>query len=764
MTTPRQTGATRFRPALLGLLSLFAAATAGCGGGNSAASGGASPGTSTAEVPKPHAPAPNQDPTKPKTKPRVKIAGDRQSDAPSEPIFMSKQTESSPFRFAEIAKEAGVDFVHFSGMTKAKHFPTANGSGVAVFDYDGDGKPDLYFATLTLIPVGSAKTGTNKLYKNLGGNKFRDVTAEAGVGFEGFCHGVIAGDLDNDGDQDLFLCNYGPNVLYLNNGDGTFKDISKSAGVHRPALVGVIEPVMAGAAPSDSLVTLDFVAGPAWKVGEATSTKVKFAAVKGTRFVVRQADPDAAHGLTFRRPELVQRLGEPEKPGAVVREIGGAASRLDVAAPPLAKGAGPAVIAEFEVVGELKDPVYFHCTVYDRAWSSSGACIDYDNDGDLDLYVSNYGAWESVEDDLFCGDTENKIRLYCSPRTVRTVRHFFFRNNGDHTFTEVYDKVILSIDPDTKQRKPRSDGHGFGVVTADLNGDGKPDIYVANDMNPNVLFLNNGDGTFEDATESGGAAYDEKGQAQSGMGVESEDVDGDGLPELFVTNFANEYNTLYQNLGKGIFTDSTPFFGMAADTMPFVGWGTSLADFDNDGWPDNFVTNGHVDDNLKEIGRDVEYVEIPLLFANKNGKRFRLATRDAGPYFDAKHVGRGAAVGDLDDDGDVDIVVNHKDGPAAVLRNDSVNKNHWVRLDLQGTKSNRDGLGAKVEVVAGDRTIYRQRKGGCSMESSNDPRLLIGVGAVEEITKLTVKWPSGAVTTMEHVKVDQPYKIVEPKS
>ena len=281
-------------------------------------------------------------------------------------------------------------------------------------------------------------------------------------------------------------------------------------------------------------------------------------------------------------------------------------------------------------------------------------------------------------------------------------------------------------------------------------------------MNPNFLYLNKGDGTFEDRTEISGAAFDEKGRAQSGMGVDAEDVNGDGRPDLFVTNFANEYNTLYENLGKGLFADTTPYFGLASDTMPFVGWGTALADFDNDGWPDNFVTNGHVDNNLREMGRLVDYEEPPLLFANQEGKRFRLATRDAGPYFDSAHVGRGAAFGDLDDDGDIDIVVNHKDGAPALLRNDSKNENRWIRLELQGTRSNRDAVGARVEVVVGDRTIHRQRKGGYSLESSNDPRLLIGVGRAEEVTRLTVRWPSGAVSTLEHLETGRTHKVVEP--
>jgi hypothetical protein len=593
------------------------------------------------------------------------IEGDRLTVV-SAPVVLTKQTESSPFRFTEVSKEWGIDFVHYSGMTEEKYFPTANGSGVAVFDYDNDGLMDLYFATATMLPLGTAEKGPNRLFKNLGGGKFKDMTEPSGLGFKGFCHGVIVGDIDNDGDQDVFLCNYGPNVLYLNQGNGTFKDISKSAGIDVPN------------------------------------------------------------------------------------------------------------------------------------WSSSGAMLDYDNDGDLDIYVSNYGRWVYSEDHHPVGDLEKKIYLYSSPRTIKTVKHIFYRNNGNLTFTDVYDKVITvekeevvgqkqEEDPKTKVKKmvdvkvrkrvphPRSDGHGFGVVAADLNNDGLVDLYVANDMNPNFLFLNRGDGTFDDVSEASGAAFDNNGMAQSGMGVDAEDVDGDGLPELIVTNFANEYNTLYMNYGKGMFYDNTAFFGLAADTMPFVKWGTALADFDNDGWPDNFVTNGHVDDNRRALGQPVDYEQIPLLFRNLEGKRFRLSTRDVGPYFDSTHVGRGAAFGDLDNDGDLDIVVNEKDRPAAVLRNDSPTKNHWIRLELQGTRSNRDAIGARIEINTGKLTkderdgklkewiIVRQRKGGVSMESSQDPRILIGVGALPLLKKISIRWPSGIVTTMEDVKVDQNYKLVEPK-
>jgi hypothetical protein len=534
------------------------------------------------------------------------------------------QDEISPFRFSEIARAAGIDFVHFSGTTEAKYFPTANGSGVALFDFDGDGKLDLYFATGTLLPLETttAPKGPNRLYKNLGDNTFRDATAAAGLGFAGYCHGIVVGDFDNDGDPDVFLCNYGANVLYENQGDGTFRDISHAAGVDRPG------------------------------------------------------------------------------------------------------------------------------------WSSGGAFLDYDNDGDLDLYVANYGEWIYPRDDAFCGNRARNVRVYCSPHSIRTVKHILYRNNGNRTFTDVTDAAGVG----------RTDGHGFGVVAADLTGDGRVDIYVANDLNPNFLFVNNGDGTFTDATEFSGAAYDEKGQAQSGMGTDAEDVDGDGLADLIVANFSGEYNTLYLNLQGVGFMDATATFGLAAATLPYISWGTALADFDNDGWPDHFAANGHIDDNRRQLGQPLDFEEPPFLFANLQGRRFRLATRDAGAYFATKHAGRGAAFGDIDNDGDIDIVVNHKDGPPALLRNDTKNDNRWIRLDLRGTRSNRDAIGARVAVSAGGRAITRQRKGGCSMESANDPRLLIGVGPAAVVDTLVIRWPSGVVTTREHLETNRAYTVVEPEA
>jgi hypothetical protein len=528
---------------------------------------------------------------------------------------------ASPFRFVDLLPGSGVAFTHVSGMTDAKQFPTANGSGVAIFDFDNDGRLDLYFATGNALPLDPARSVPNRLYRNLGGGRFQDVTEQSGLGFRGYCHGATVGDIDNDGDQDVFLCNYGGDALFLNNGDGTFVDIGQPAGVHHP----------------------------------------------GT-------------------------------------------------------------------------------------WSSSAAFLDFDQDGRLDLYVSRYGDWQWPRDDRFCGDAARKIRRYCSPKELQPARHVLYRNNGDHTFSDVTVKAGVG----------RADGHGFGVVAADLDGDGRVDLYVANDQDPNFLFLNNGAGTFRDTTYESGAGLNIEGRTSAGMGVDAEDLDGDGRPELFVTNFQEEYNTLFKNLGKGAFLDATANFGLAVDSIPWIGWGCALVDLDSDAWPDIVVANGHIDDNAQVFGQPTGYAQPPLLHQNLGGKRFRLANQGAGSYFATNHVGHGLAVGDLDDDGDFDLVISHKDGPPAILRNDSPRAGRWIRLKLIGTRSNRDAIGALVSVEAGGRTIYRQRKGGCSLMSSHDPRLLIGLGAAGGSVNVTVRWPSGAVSHVGALATDRSHEIKEP--
>jgi len=527
-----------------------------------------------------------------------------------------------PFRFVDICPDSGVDFVHVSGMTPQKLSPTANGSGVAIFDFDGDGKLDLYFATGNILPLAAEPVASNRLYKNLGGGKFRDETERSGLAFRGYCHGITVGDIDNDGDPDLFLSNYGGDALFVNNGNGTFTEVGRAAGVFRP----------------------------------------------GT-------------------------------------------------------------------------------------WSSSAAFLDYDGDGNLDLYVSRYADWEYPRDDQLCGDQERRIRRYCAPNELRSVKHTLFRNNGDRTFTDVTDKAGLG----------RSDGHGFAAVAADLDGDGKIDIYVANDRDPHFLYLNNGDGTFRDVSEDCGAAFDIDGQAQAGMGADAEDVDGDGRPELFVTNFANEYNTLYRNLGRGYFLDATANFGLVVDSIPWIGWGCALADLDNDGWPDIVVANANTDDNAESLGKPLSYAEPPLLHRNIGGRRFHLSNSGAGAYFEGSHLGHGLAVGDLDDDGDLDLVINHKDGPPAILRNDTPTVHHWIRFALVGTRGPRDAVGTRVEVEAGGRVIHRQKKSGHSLMSAHDPRILVGLGPSEVVGRVTIRWPSGTISTLEKPGVGRTHEIVEPR-
>ncbi len=429
-----------------------------------------------------------------------------------------KGTQSVPVR-RDPRQRAGSISSTSPAWTRQKHYPTAFGSGVAMFDYDGDGRLDLYFATCTTLPLSTPPRANNRLYKNNGDGTFRDATAASGLGFAGFCHGIIAGDIDNDGDPDVFLCNYGSNVLFLNHGDGTFRDISHHAGIDRPN------------------------------------------------------------------------------------------------------------------------------------WSSGGAMLDYDNDGDLDIYVANYGEWLYPRDAHHCGS--DRVPVFCSPWDVRTVKHFLYRNNGDRTFTDVTDRAGVG----------RSDGHGFGVVAADLNGDGRDRPLRRQRHEPELPLPQQGRRHIRGRhRDLGGrvrrtrAAAIEHGRRRRGLRRRRPArAVRDQLPErthrLLSKPLRLGPGADRQDSRRRSYRESSAEVGLAADSKPWVGWGCALADFDNDGWPDSFVANGHVDDNRKDLAPDHELSRAAAACiamsrpgdaaADQARRRFQLSTRDAGPYFATRHVGRG---------------------------------------------------------------------------------------------------------------------------
>lgn len=392
--------------------------------------------------------------------------------------------------------------------------------------------------------------------------------------------------------------------------------------------------------------------------------------------------------------------------------------------------------------------------VADERWATSAAFLDYDGDGLLDLYVCNYAKW-TWETNQFCGDRDRNIRVYCSPYSVEPEPDVLYHNGGDGTFEDATARAGVG---------DRA-GRAQGIVAADLNDDGLVDLYVANDLNPNFLFLNAGDGTFRDATEPSGVAYDAVGQIMSSMGVEAADVDGDGRLDLFVTNFQGERNVLYRNGGDEWFDEQSDHAGLTADSLPWVGWGTSFADFDLDGWPDVVVTNGHVDDNRSLMGQEASDASPPLCWRNAQG-RFEFLGPKAGRYFAERHPGRALIAADLDNDGDQDVVVGHQDQRPALLRNErlaapSIERPSIV-VRLVGTRSNRDAVGSTITLRSDQRTVVEQVKGGGSYLSAPDLHRVFAVDPHETGLRLEIRWPSGERSTLAGLRAGQSYVAVEP--
>ena len=536
--------------------------------------------------------------------------------------------------FTDRAAAAGIDFVHFNGMSGEYYFNEVLGSGGALFDFDNDGDLDVYLLqgqmlgpgrTLddALFPLPAGRPLTDRLYRNdlqvgasgVGMLRFTDVTAGSGLDIGNYGMGVAAGDFDNDGRTDLYRTRQGPNQLFRNNGDGTFTDV-------------------------------------------------------------------------------------------------GAASGTD-------------------------DPL----------WGVAASFVDADHDGWLDLYVGNYVDYEPGDGDRCRTATDEPS--YCAPQSYPYQPDRLYRNRGDGTFADVTAEAGVDA----------AYGPALGVVAADLNADGLVDIYVANDGEPNQLWINEGGWRFRDDALLAGVAVNAVGAAEASMGVDVGDVDGDGDGDLFMTHVSAETNTFYVNDGSGFFADRSAEAGLGAPSLPYTGFGAAWFDADNDTWLDALVVNGAVR-TIEALARDDD--PFPLhepnqLFRNLGGGRFEDISGRAGEAFTLSEVSRGAAFGDVDNDGDVDVLVTNNNGPARLLINEVGHRRHWLGLRLVGgPEAPRDMLGARVAVFpdGGGPPLWRRARADGSYASANDPRVLVGLGAAAAVERVRVIWPSGRTEEWTGVEVD----------
>ena len=387
----------------------------------------------------------------------------------------------------------------------------------------------------------------------------------------------------------------------------------------------------------------------------------------------------------------------------------------------------------------------------DPRWSTGCAFGDYDRDGDVDLYVANYVKFVPGKVPPRGSPSCSYMNLLtlCGPRPLPGEPDTLHRNEGNGTFTDVT-KAAGAVDP----------GHyGFGVVFSDLDDDGWPDIYVANDSTPNLFFHNQRNGTFSERALQSGLAVSADGREQAGMGVDVGDYDGDGRLDVIKTNFAQDYTSLYRNEGNGLFLDVSYRSGLAATLGPYLGWGVGLVDFDNDALLDVFIANGHLYPDIEKTGSST-YRQRNHLFRNAGRGRFRLVTIETGGPLLLQQSSRGAAFGDYDNDGDVDILVSVIDGRPMLLRNDS-SGGHWVTLRLEGAASNRSAIGAKVTIQAGGRSHVTEVRSGGSYISHNDTRVHFGLGSASRVDRVTVRWPNGTVETLGPAAADRFYVVRE---
>jgi hypothetical protein len=383
-------------------------------------------------------------------------------------------------------------------------------------------------------------------------------------------------------------------------------------------------------------------------------------------------------------------------------------------------------------------------------FSTSAAWVDYDRDGKLDLVVANYVQW-TEQTDLYC-TLDGAHKSYCTPESYKGTSVRLWHNVGSGKFEDATQKAGLSD----------STSKSLGIAILDYNADGWPDILIANDTQPNKLYLNKKDGTFEERGVTSGIAFSEDGVARAGMGVDAADYDRSGRPSVIISNFANQMVSLYHNEGNGLFVDEAPQSEVGRATLVTLGFGCFFFDYDNDGWPDIFVADGHIEDQIERVQKRVSYAEPAHLFHNLGGGKFQEVTAQMGQAFAAPRVARGAAYADIDNDGFLDVLVSTNAGPAFLFHNEG-GTNHSLRLKLVGTKSNRDGIGAVVRITSGSDRQSKMLRSGSSYLSQSELVLTFGLGTQTKADNVEIQWPSGQVDKLSNVNAGQTVTVEEGK-
>ena len=409
---------------------------------------------------------------------------------------------------------------------------------------------------------------------------------------------------------------------------------------------------------------------------------------------------------------------------------------------------GPNVLYQNSGKGTFID-VSMQSGVANSQWGTSCAFADVDNDGNLDLYITNYADY-AVKNDKKC--YVRGIWQYCGPRSYPPDTDIFYHNNGNGIFTDLTEKSGFLDVPAC---------HGLGVAFGDYDNDGDQDLYVANDQDPNFLFQNQGSGKFEETALLSGVSYSDMGKEEAGMGTIFGDYDNDGLLDLTVSNFQKETNTLYHNEGSGFFADVTTLAGIGEITYSYLGWGIAFFDYNNDGYKDIFVANGHVLDNITDIDRSTTYPQRNLLFRNLGDGTFEDVSNQSGSGLTLQKVSRTVALGDYDNDGDLDILVTNWNQTADLLRNEGGNLNNWIQINVVGTKSNKSGIGTRIKLVAGNLKQYQEVQSGGSYLAFSDLRTHFGVGNAKRIDLVEILWPSGHIDKYKDLAVNHRFIATE---